>query len=596
MGFLKKIFKPVQKVVQKIVPKEVRPFLPYAAAAFGPAGLAGSQYFSALNPAMQKALLAGVTAAATDKDANILRTAALAATPDILSQGLGKFSQAYSFNPADVKALSSASELTKPTLLEQGAALAGKGAEAIQGIGTLKTIGAQTAIDASAKLAEINEKELADYEASLVEQGIRDKESRRSAIFNIYKNAGYESDYVNSVLDKYGYADGGQVLMASAPDPMDELNNIAMMLFGKPLYLLTPDERDALDDYNSGLMADGGVVSVRPKMTSASMEGFGEKYLEYLKEKSKKTKEKKAYGGRVGLKKGGDPRNAVLVASLLDKGMGLEEAISLAEKEFPYEPYDTEDYLGMATSGLQDAFGVENLLQGETAEPMRIIPGFKDGGIGSINPDELPMSREGSPKYYDEKGNEISLREFEKRMKEDRTKKANGGRTYKDFERFMRDKQRYYKDKEKENLMEEFEHYMRRNDPVEAKDGGSIKLKDIPKLQEAVFLEEALKRKLIDEETIERLLNEPVFARQLLKKSQGFKDGGIMNLGGKEMDMRGGGFIPIGAKEKADDVPARLSKNEFVMTANAVRAAGGGNVNKGAKRMYQLMNKLEARA
>ena len=77
------------------------------------------------------------------------------------------------------------------------------------------------------------------------------------------------------------------------------------------------------------------------------------------------------------------------------------------------------------------------------------------------------------------------------------------------------------------------------------------------------------------------------------------KDGGIMNLkmGGMpaEMDLRGGGFVPIGAKEKADDVPARLSKNEFVMTADAVRAAGGGSVNKGAKRMYDLMNKLEAR-
>tara|TARA_R100000353_G_scaffold167772_1_gene130003 strand:+ start:25 stop:1260 length:1236 start_codon:yes stop_codon:yes gene_type:complete len=76
-------------------------------------------------------------------------------------------------------------------------------------------------------------------------------------------------------------------------------------------------------------------------------------------------------------------------------------------------------------------------------------------------------------------------------------------------------------------------------------------------------------------------------------------DGGIMNLkmGGMpaEMDLRGGGFVPIGAKEKADDVPARLSKNEFVMTADAVRAAGGGSVNKGAKRMYDLMNKLEAR-
>ncbi len=74
------------------------------------------------------------------------------------------------------------------------------------------------------------------------------------------------------------------------------------------------------------------------------------------------------------------------------------------------------------------------------------------------------------------------------------------------------------------------------------------------------------------------------------------KDGGLMNLGGKEMDMRPGGFIPIGKKEKADDVPARLSKNEFVMTADAVRAAGGGSVNKGAKRMYNLMNTLEAKA
>ena len=78
-------------------------------------------------------------------------------------------------------------------------------------------------------------------------------------------------------------------------------------------------------------------------------------------------------------------------------------------------------------------------------------------------------------------------------------------------------------------------------------------------------------------------------------------NGGIIGLadGGEpamEMDYRGGGFIPVGAKERADDVPARLSKNEFVMTADAVRAAGGGNVNKGAKRMYSLMNALEARA
>ncbi len=65
---------------------------------------------------------------------------------------------------------------------------------------------------------------------------------------------------------------------------------------------------------------------------------------------------------------------------------------------------------------------------------------------------------------------------------------------------------------------------------------------------------------------------------------------------GVEADYRGGGFIPIGSKERADDVPARLSENEFVMTADAVRAAGGGSVNQGAKRMYNLMHNLEARA
>jgi len=62
-----------------------------------------------------------------------------------------------------------------------------------------------------------------------------------------------------------------------------------------------------------------------------------------------------------------------------------------------------------------------------------------------------------------------------------------------------------------------------------------------------------------------------------------------------EADMRyTGGFMPYGAKEKADDVPARLSKNEFVFTADAVRAAGGGSVQKGAQRMYNTMKQLEA--
>ena len=73
------------------------------------------------------------------------------------------------------------------------------------------------------------------------------------------------------------------------------------------------------------------------------------------------------------------------------------------------------------------------------------------------------------------------------------------------------------------------------------------------------------------------------------------QEGGLMDLGGMEKDYRQeGGFVPIGAKEIADDVPARLSKNDFVFTADAVRAAGGGDIDAGAEVMENLMENLEA--
>ena len=77
---------------------------------------------------------------------------------------------------------------------------------------------------------------------------------------------------------------------------------------------------------------------------------------------------------------------------------------------------------------------------------------------------------------------------------------------------------------------------------------------------------------------------------------------GIMGLplnqnpaGATEIDMRDtGGFIPpVGVKEKEDDIPAMLSNNEFVFTADAVRGMGDGDVNIGAQRMYDMMKKLE---
>ena len=68
----------------------------------------------------------------------------------------------------------------------------------------------------------------------------------------------------------------------------------------------------------------------------------------------------------------------------------------------------------------------------------------------------------------------------------------------------------------------------------------------------------------------------------------------LLDMDGKEKDYRNtGGFVELGRKERADDVPARLSKNEFVFTADAVRNAGGGDIDKGAEVMENLMNNLE---
>ena len=85
----------------------------------------------------------------------------------------------------------------------------------------------------------------------------------------------------------------------------------------------------------------------------------------------------------------------------------------------------------------------------------------------------------------------------------------------------------------------------------------------------------------------------PMMARGMMPRMMA-QEGGLMDMGGMEKDYRNeGGFVPIGGQERADDVPARLSKNEFVFTADAVRNAGGGDIDKGAEVMENMMENLE---
>ena len=131
----------------------------------------------------------------------------------------------------------------------------------------------------------------------------------------------------------------------------------------------------------------------------------------------------------------------------------------------------------------------------------------------------------------------------------------------------------------------------------EAKDGGIMKMKDGGLTKYEIS---SLKGGYDEMPVLEPFGGSKI--RDILKVNKmaeggiaSMADGGMMDMGGMEMDLRGGGFVPMGRAEKADDVPARLSKNEFVFTADAVRAAGGGDVDKGADKMYATMKKLEDR-
>ena len=124
--------------------------------------------------------------------------------------------------------------------------------------------------------------------------------------------------------------------------------------------------------------------------------------------------------------------------------------------------------------------------------------------------------------------------------------------------------------------------------------GGYKEGESVISKQQAAMIED-MQDKGMDMSTIESLtgLTKEQITNYLSSLNQK-AEGGIMDLGGMEKDYREGGFVPIGAEERADDVPARLSKNEFVFTADAVRNAGQGDIDKGAEVMQNMMDNLEA--
>ncbi len=483
----KKLFKSARKRVKKLIPKEIRPFVPYIAAAFGPAGLASSGIFS--NPAVTKALIAGGTRFATDDEADLKDigiTAALAAAPDAAGQ-FSKSGQAAKLSMGD------------PGFFKQQAQL---GASKVAGFAKdkpLTTMGIQAGTDAAVKQIELDQKALEEYEADLLSRGIKNKAARRNAIFNIFINAGYGDDEVNTMLDSYGYAVGGKVKKKETPS--------------------------------------AGIMTIETDAEVNDDDGEEEMSMEEFVEM---------------MKGGSDDEGSI------------------------------KDSLDNARRGL-------GMLQGDV-KPMPMMR-FADGGFGGIT--EAVETIEEKPKEFLVDKLKVTQQPGQSEMR------AIIEAMYNDIDGVMPDdrKNEFYElyapqmYRNGEMDKSEFEFIQTEILGQEMKKGGKvsgrINLKNKKKKKKTYKRDGMEFDKPLGPKGTFNLGNPPVRYEAA--------EGGIMNLGGKEMDLRSGGFVPIGKKERADDVPARLSKNEFVMTADAVRAAGGGSVNKGAKRMYDLMNNLEAR-
>jgi hypothetical protein len=185
---------------------------------------------------------------------------------------------------------------------------------------------------------------------------------------------------------------------------------------------------------------------------------------------------------------------------------------------------------------------------------------------------------------------------------------------------------------EMEDLLDEYQRFKMRKDYQkryprdEAKNGGRMRyaigstqqpmqMQSGQKMPPAMLTNQVTQRIMKDSRTMGNLMKDPKFLNILnsIKNKrassnansqgrQGYRYGSppvrTNQAGITELDYRQkGGFVPpIGVKEKADDIPAMLSNNEFVFTANAVRNAGGGSVKEGAKKMYSLMRQLEGRS
>jgi len=599
MGFLKKITRPISRVLDKIVPNEIKPALPFLAAAapFMAPGIMGA--FG--NSMLSRALISGglnlggqLAQEGSEGDFDALSLAMASGIGALSAPGTqpttvrGDLRVPSSISPGNAVAGSIdpgiATETIRTTTLpgfgaervvsagtpsagdylrglsdsggigDKGLEFLAKGSDKLIGLseglaadGIFSKAGAkalsipftQGTMDlAVAENRRFNKQQIIDDALSALEEGA-DSAARASAIRLAMQQYGFTEDEITETISSAGYRAGGRVGLMMGGDP--DFSGI----------------KGAVMAVDENMMADrsGDFFRLREE---AIQKGDDDKIKEiesdFFREFGTVMPKMAKDGGRINFDNGGfepfkytskiprvfkedpfgsDPLGQILNMSYTVRAPLIDIIRTVAKT--------ATEATKLAAAAVKLGYDV--------TEPVREVVGDVAGGIYDVAKKSVQESGDASrfiqPMYYLERfGPEKNLTDDETRLK--RLKRSIG--------------------RDDRDLIKTIENRIFGYD-----DAGMDQSKEDKEVSDK----------------IQTKINERNF---------GFAEGGLMNLGGKEMDLRKGGFVPIGKKERADDVPARLSKNEFVMTADAVRAAGGGSVNEGAKRMYDVMNKLEARA
>ena len=356
---------------------------------------------------------------------------------------------------------------------------------------------------------------------------------------------------------------------SSAPDPMDERNmvmeSIAMEEFGRPLKDLNEDQIRQIEE-----MMEEMTMKSAPSMKMASMD---ENEREFMR----------------------------LVEEFMERGFNQQEAIDAAREEF--------DKKAMAYGG-RAQYGLGSLVKSVKKAVKGVVKGVKDNPLlaaAALN--FAPMLAGGSPFIGFGKGKfagslfnlpsistALNLKEGADAM--NALKVGGAGAAITGLLAGM-EQEEGESDVEfgrrKARVRDQLNVQFKRLYPQQANESDSDYNIRINAMVESADDSTIPVGEMADGGRVSRAFG----SDKLVEKASGI-EGLPINVnskGVKELDLREtGGFIPpVGVKEKADDIPAMLSNNEFVFTADAVRAAGGGSVNKGAQRMYDLMKNLESK-